>query len=143
MAISDGAGNEAAIAAILADHSPAVRELCEELRALIRAAVPDAIETAHPGWHGIGYHHPDSGYFAAIFPHVKEVKVGFEWGALLPDPDGLLVGSGKQLRYLPLAIGQTVPADALRRYLGEAVGLPPSREAKLDLIRNAARPGAA
>lgn len=139
MAIPDIEGTEAAIVAILADHSPAVRELCAELRRLIRAAVPDAAEAAYPGWHGIGYRHPESGYFGAIFPHEDEVKVGFEWGALLPDPDGLLVGSGKQLRYLPLSIGQAVPAAALNAFLREALQLPPSRDAKLDLIRNAAR----
>ncbi len=70
------------------------------LRGLIRDALPEVEEAARPGWHAIGYRHPDQGYLCGIFPHDDAVKLGFEFGMLLPDPDRLLSGDGKQLRYV-------------------------------------------
>jgi len=77
---------------ILQDHTPDVQAIAERLRALIRATVPDAIESAHAVWHSINFTHPESGYFCGIFPRPKQVTLVFEFGVLLPDPDHLLDG---------------------------------------------------
>jgi hypothetical protein len=121
---------------ILTGHTPEVRQLCEALRSLVRAEVPEAIEVAYPSWHGIGYHHPQSGYFCAIFPMNDMVKLGFEWGVLLADPERLLTGNGKQVRYLNILNQTDVRAEAIRQFLQAALGLPPERDAKLWLIKN-------
>ena len=55
---------------------------------------PEAVEKAYPSWHGIGYRLPESGYFCGICPLADSVKLGFEFGVLLPDPQGLLEGQG-------------------------------------------------
>jgi len=125
---------------MLADHTPEVRALAEELRQLIRAAVPEATEKAYLGWQGIGYRHPQAGYFCGIFPTADLVKLGFEFGVLLPDPDGLLEGSGSQMRWVVLRPGEAIPEASIRALLQAALDLPSSRQARMWLIQNKARP---
>ena len=62
--------------------------------------MPDAAEKVYPGWHGIGFHHPDAGYVCGIFPVEDHVRVGFEHGSRLPDPHGLFASGGTQVRYV-------------------------------------------
>ena len=59
---------------ILESHNPDVRALVERLRKIILDTVPDAMESAHPVWHSIGYRHPESGYFCGIFPTTTSPK---------------------------------------------------------------------
>ena len=125
---------------ILADHTREVRLLAERLRQIVRQTIPEATEKAYPHWHGIGYTHPESGYFAAIFPQNESVKLGFEFGILLPNPDGLLQGEGKQVRYVHLRDPETIPEGTIRHLLQAAIDLPPSREIKMGLVHSAARP---
>ncbi len=85
---------------LLAEHSPPVARVARQVRRTVRAAMPESEERVYPGWHGIGYHHPDVGYVCGIFPRRDEVRLGFEHGHLLSDPDHVLVSGGKQVRYL-------------------------------------------
>ncbi len=126
---------------ILEGHAPPVREIVERLRAIIRATVPDAIESAHAVWHSLSYKHPDSGYFCGLFPQADRVDVAFEFGVLLPDPDRVLDGDGKQVRYLRLRDESELREAAFKQLLIEAISLPPGREAKLALIRAKQRIG--
>ena len=120
---------------ILAGHQPAVQKLAEELRVLIRKMVPEAAEKAYPHWHGIGYSHPAVGYFCAIFPHDEFVKLGFEFGVLLPDPYKLLEGNGKQVRYVTIRTRRQIYSPALKNLLLAAVSLPEKREIRLLMIQ--------
>jgi hypothetical protein len=120
---------------ILADHPPEIRSLAERLRRIIRETVPEAVENAYPGWRAIGYRHPESGYFCAIFPEAGRVRLAFEWGAILPDPHGLLSGTGKQVRYVDIPEGGEIPETIIRDLLQAAVSLPGDRAFKLGLIR--------
>ena len=112
---------------ILAGLTPDVADLVQDLRRLILDTVPDAVEIAYPVWKGIGYHHGTSGYFCAIFPQPSGVKLGFEFGVLLPDPDRVLEGTGKQVRYVVIqdaAQGAAqIPAGAIKRLLAAALSL--------------------
>jgi hypothetical protein len=121
---------------ILTGHTPEVREICEVLRRLVRSAVPEASETAYPSWHGIGYRHPQSGYFCAIFPLQDYVKLGFEYGILLLDPDRMLEGEGKQIRYVIIRQLADIQPEAIQGLIDAALSLPAERDAKLWLIRN-------
>ena len=87
---------------LLAEHTPDVEALGQRLRRFIREAVPEATEKAYPGWHGIGYRHPIAGYFAGIFPLEDSVRLLFEHGVLLPDPEHVLAGDGSQTRHVDL-----------------------------------------
>jgi len=128
---------------ILAGLTPDVADLVQDLRRLILDTVPDAVEIAYPVWKGIGYHHGTSGYFCAIFPQPSGVKLGFEFGVLLPDPDRVLEGAGKQVRYVVIqdaARGAAqIPAGAIKRLLAAALSLPEGKEAKLSMVRAGAK----
>ena len=126
---------------ILSDHSPEVRTLAHRLRQLIGETIPEAGETAYPSWHGIGYRHPQVGYFCAIFPQVNHVRLGFEFGVLLPDPAGLLEGSGKQVRYASIWDEDSIPVAAIQELLRAATSLPADHKTRLWLVQNAAKPG--
>jgi hypothetical protein len=122
------------VEAIMAAFPPHVQMLAGQVRDLIRTAVPEAQEKALGGWRAIGYTHPTSGYFCAIFPRAEDVRIAFEFGVLLADPDRRLVGSGSQVRYLDLRQLDDETAAVLQTLITAALELPPSRQAKLALI---------
>ena len=102
---------------ILRDHSPSVVKLVSELRRIARITLPEVTEKAYPGWHAIGYRHPEAGYICGIFPFEEEVKVYFENGKFLPDPDNLLEGNTKQTRYYALSVGDKIRAIPFKNLL--------------------------
>jgi hypothetical protein len=106
-----GPAPAAEVAALLAEHSPAVVALAERARSLVLATLPDCREVVYRGWHGLGYHHPAAGYIGAVFPRADHVELGLERGAFLPDPHGLLRGTGRTVRAVHLA-GAGDPPDA-------------------------------
>jgi hypothetical protein len=109
---------------ILKDHTPHVQAIAEKLRMLIKNALPNIIEKGYGGWHGIGYTHPTAGYMCCIFPYANQVKLAFEYGAFLPDPDHLLavpLTSGKQVRYLEFNSEADIREDDIVTFLHAAV----------------------
>lgn len=112
--------------AFLAGHSPAIRALAEELRALVGRVVPEAIERVRPGWHLIGYDAPTgrrSVYFAYVAPEAAHVHLGFEHGVLMHDPDGALQGAGitRQVRWLTWWPGDAIDAKTVEPLLREGL----------------------
>lgn len=106
---------------ILEGHTPEVRAVANLLRRVIKQTVEGTLEAGYPGWHAIGYRHPAVGYFCGVFPMKDRVKLFFEYGSSLPDPDGLLLGGPKMRgRYLEFASVREVRKDALRRFLVDA-----------------------
>ena len=120
---------------ILEGHAPQIRALAERLRRIILDTVPNSVEVAYPVWRGIGYRHPKSGYFCGIFPQKNGVKLGFEYGVLLPDPDGLLEGSGKQVRYLVFKEAKEIRVGATKKLIRAAIRLPIEKEGKRWMMR--------
>lgn len=106
---------------ILARSRPDVRALAEALRTLIRTTIPSAEERAYPGWGALGYRDEHSGYFCGIFPGADEVRLAFEHGAALADPDGLLTGNTKQVRYVVMRPGERIPRAGIVRLLNAAI----------------------
>ena len=106
--------------ALLADYPLEIRDTADQLRLLVKQTIPAVREVAYPGWRGIGYHHPQRGYFCAIFPQENGVRLAFEHGVDLPDPDNLLEGNGKQVRYV--TIQGNIPQENIRRLLLIASG---------------------
>ena len=104
---------EATAGDILTSHTRDIRDFTQRLRELVRVAAPAATENVYPGWHGFGFHDPKTGYSCGIFPQKDRVKLGFAFGRLLPDPQGLLQDEGKQVRYVMLAGGDPLPIDSI------------------------------
>jgi hypothetical protein len=85
----------------LASYAPDVRELALSARALIQKLVPEAEEKVLRPWKMIAYGRGKK--FVAISPHARWVNLHFHQGASLPDPSGLLEGSGKSARHVKIA----------------------------------------
>jgi hypothetical protein len=58
--------------------------------------------------------------FAYVNVFTSHVNVGFFLGAMLPDPAGLLQGSGKLMRHVKLRPGMTTDTISLRRLIETA-----------------------
>ncbi|WP_433613856.1 DUF1801 domain-containing protein [Dactylosporangium sp. CA-139114] len=107
---------------LLGEHCASIGALTRHLREVILSARPELTERVYRGWHGLGFHHPSRGYVAAVFPRADSVTVGFEHGADLPDPHGLLEGTGKRVRYLSFKPDDSAPThEHLIEYLDLAV----------------------
>ena len=123
------------VESVLERCAPDQRAIVESLRGLIRNVVPVASESAHGVWQSINYRHPESGYFCGIFPRADRVQLVYEWGVLLPDPEGVLEGTGTHTRNLYIREGDSIPAAAIQALLLAALTLPVSRAEKLALMR--------
>jgi len=108
---------------ILEPCAPTVRRIAEEIRSLVRHVVPTATEKAYPGWHGIGFRDPQAGYVFGLFPHEDHVRLFFERGAELEDPDGVFAPADglKQGRYIELRTVIDAKTPAVRRMIIRAV----------------------
>lgn len=102
---------------------PGVRRIAEEVRSLVRHVVPTATEKAYPGWHGIGFRDPQAGYVFGLFPQPDHVRLFFDRGAELEDPDGVFAPADglKQGRYVELRTVIDAKKPALRRMIIRAV----------------------
>jgi hypothetical protein len=95
----------------------------EVLRRIVRRAVPDAVEAVRPGWGMVGYRVPAGTrrpYFGGIWPEWEHVHLMFEYGVLMDDPEGVLQGSGRQVRWVTLLRPDDLPAALLTDLVREA-----------------------
>jgi len=106
---------------LLARYPPEVSELARTLHAFVRDLVPELEERVYAGWRGIGFHDPQAGYVFGIFPQQDSVRLLFEHGATLPDPDGELEGTGSRARFISLRPGEPLPREQLVRFIGQAL----------------------
>lgn len=113
---------------LLVAAPPTVRALAEAARRLVIAVVPPAVERLRPGWGLIGYNAP--AYFAFIAVDRDAIRIGFEWGVLLPDPTGLLEGAGSQVRHVTVRSAATLADPALASLVLAASRLVPPRRSR-------------
>lgn len=111
---------DADLATLLEPHSPAIRDVFGALRALAREVMPDAQEQVDQpdrvlAW---GFGPPGgvrmSGFAVGLIPHTAHVNVQLADGALLPDPDGIVEGTGKRIRHVKCRSLDDVARPALR-----------------------------
>ena len=90
---------------LLAHYTPAVAEVARAVRDSVVAALPGCEEQADAAANviGFGYGPGYKGMICTMILSRKGLKLGFSGGASLPDPDGLLEGSGKVHRYVAIA----------------------------------------
>jgi len=106
--------------AILSAFSPTVQDLATRTRELIRDVYPNIVEVPWPKQRVIGYGvgpRKMSEHFCFIAVHKDHVNLGFNYGAELPDPEGLLEGPGKLLRHTKIATPEDLARPALRALL--------------------------
>jgi hypothetical protein len=107
----------------LLNSHPGLADLALWVREAVLAGEPDLTERVYLGWDGIGFRHPDAGYVCAIYPRdqEQEVRLLFEHGVRLDDPEGLLEGAGTQTRFIRIRVEDELLAAAISRYVHDAM----------------------
>ena len=110
---------------IINQADPKVRELAIRAKALILEVRPEVVEVAWPRQRIAGYGvgpKKMSEQFCYIAVFKDRINLGFYYGAELPDPEGLLEGTGELLRHVKISALEQLEDPALRRLLEAAAG---------------------
>ena len=103
---------------------PSLQGIVRSLKALIIEIDPNAVEVVRLGdraaTFGVGPKKMSEGY-AYIMSHAKWINLGFFKGADLPDPSGLLEGTGAKLRHVKVRDETTCQSSAIRDLLVAAL----------------------
>ena len=105
---------------LMQDTEPAMRPIAQALRALVLRVAPDTTEVVRlgdrAGTYGLGPKKVVEGY-AYVLPYKKHVNFGLMRGALLPDPDGRMEGTGAAMRHVKVRSLEAIDAglEALLR----------------------------
>jgi len=120
----------------LAPYHPHVSSLMLALREIVLEEAPLAIESIAKGYAlAVGFSYtgkPMKDGFCHIVAYSAYVNLGFNRGALLPDPDGALLGKGNSIRHITIRSHDDLNRPLVRRYLQaaiEQVGGPPTQPA--------------
>jgi hypothetical protein len=98
-----------------------VRPLARAVFDELHRAFPDAVITADADGIGFG---TGPGYKHLVFtllPHTRHVTIGFARGMELPDPTGLLTGSGKVHRHVKIHTERDLRRPELTDLMATAV----------------------
>jgi hypothetical protein len=104
----------------LSGSTDMVQEIAGRLRLLIMEVNPDVVEVPWPKQKIIGYGvgpKKMTEHFCYIGAFKGHVNLGFYYGAHLPDPAGLLEGTGKNLRHIKVKSIEEAEQPALRDLL--------------------------
>ena len=110
---------------LLLTNSPEGQELARGLRNLVQSTLPHAQEKIWPGWGVADYYlgEPKGRGFMAIGPQKNYANLYFMNGVNLPDPAGLLTGTGKTMRHVKILKPEDLHNPALRALI-EAAAAP-------------------
>ena len=99
--------------AFLSAYPPEIARLAQATRARVLAALPGVDESVDRAARMLAYAYGPGyrGMICTIIPSQKGVKLGLYRGTELPDPDGLLEGSGKVHRHVRI-LGDDAPRRA-------------------------------
>ena len=117
----------------IAKADPNTQELARTARKMIVALMPEVVEVSWPklriASYGVGpKKHTE--HFCYISAQKHDINLGFYYGAELPDPDELLLGTGKRLRHVKVREAADLKNPALKRLLKLATRhrMPPRAE---------------
>jgi hypothetical protein len=112
-----------AVDTFLKGYTPQVREIAVKARETILTVYPQATEKVYPGWKVIQYGAGEgmANVFAVISPMKERINLGLANGASLPDPEGLLEGTGKGIRHIKLTSAEAATAPAVRELVAGAL----------------------
>jgi hypothetical protein len=101
-----------------------VQALARDVRALIADIYPQVTEVPWPRQQITGYGlgpKKMSEHFCYIGAHAAHVNLGFNYGADLPDPEGLLEGTGKKFRHIKITQIEQIRQAGLRQLIIAAI----------------------
>jgi hypothetical protein len=106
-------------------YDPAVARLYLAARSAVLESAPDANELIYDAYNAVTTAYSFTERLAEAFCHVAAyrayVNLGFNRGATLPDPEGVLVGKGARIRHVRIASAAELKLPAVRALLREAV----------------------
>ncbi len=109
----------------LAVYEQSVSELGLKLREMVLAEAPTATELIYDAYSAVAIAFTFTERLKEAFCHIavysKHVNLGFNHGATLPDPDGVLAGSGKQIRHIKVGNADELANPQLRHFLKLAI----------------------
>jgi hypothetical protein len=108
---------------VIEGSSENVQRISKKLRALVAEVLPGVTEVPwnRQGMAGYGVGPKKmSEHFCYIAPQKNHVNLGFYYGADLPDPNGLLEGTGKLLRHVKIRDEKETGSRAVLKLLKEA-----------------------
>jgi hypothetical protein len=114
----------AALVKFLRPYDPEIRELALQLRALVLEEMAPCYENIYDAYSAvaIGYGTSDrlrDGIFH-IAVYSKHVNLGFNEGAALADPKGILEGTGNRIRHLTIKTADDLVRPEIRAYIKRA-----------------------
>jgi hypothetical protein len=111
---------------VLASHTPEVQASARALEALIREEAPDVVVQFDPG-NGLlafGRSMRMRDLLFALIPHAGWVNLQLADGALLPNPDGLIEGTGKRIRHVKVRSVEFAGDGRIREILRAQIRVP-------------------
>lgn len=108
----------------IAEGRADIQALARGARALIGDVYPEVVEVPWPRQQITGYGlgpKKMSEHFCYIGIHGEHVNLGFYYGADLPDPAGLLQGTGKKMRHIKIGDRQQLEQQEVRELLEAAI----------------------
>jgi hypothetical protein len=113
------------LAGFIARYDLTVARLARATRAAVRKRLPTAIELVYDNYQflAIGFSASEraSDCIVSLAVSPKGVALSFYYGASLPDPQGILLGSGNQNRFVRLASAATLANPAVEALLRAAI----------------------
>ena len=101
-----------------------LRPIVVQLKKIILEVDPNSCEVVRLGdraaTYGVGPKKMSEGY-VYIMPHKSWINLGFYQGAILPDPQGLLEGTGKKLRHIKVRSLDAAAQTAVKELIEAAV----------------------
>jgi hypothetical protein len=109
----------------LRPYDPPVRSLFLKVRAVVRDLAPPAHETVWDAYNAVATGFSFTGKWTQGFIHIAaystHVNLGFNNGASLPDPEGLLEGKGNRVRHLKIVSAKDLSAPHVGRFIRAAI----------------------
>jgi hypothetical protein len=113
-------GSNEQVTAMIAGLSSPRKEICEQLRAMIMTKFPELEETW--GWSRPLYA-TNTGSVCYFVANKQDVNLGFEQGAHLADPKGLLRGTGANMRHIKIRTVEQLDLAYYATLLAQAIDL--------------------
>jgi hypothetical protein len=113
------------VVACIAKFDRAIAKLLRASRSALRKRLPTAVEQVYDNYNflAIGFCSSErtSDCIVSLAASAKGVALSFYNGASLPDPDQILLGSGRQNRFLRLESAKTLSRPAVEKLIQAAV----------------------
>lgn len=113
------------VTGFISKFDPAIAKLTRDCRSVVRKRYPSAIELVYDNYNALAIAYSptektsDVIFSIAVYP--RGVNIHFMYGRALPDPDGILQGSGNQGGFIRLEEVGTLDDPKVKGFLERAV----------------------